>query len=248
MPPPSPEPETRAGAAGAVPAFPSTCWSRILGGGPSGRDLEALARSYWRPVYGFIRARGKRAEDAKDACQEFFAWLIERDVLDRADPARGRFRAFLKTALQRFLIGIDRRERAQKRGGGSTVVRLDVRDEDLPDLGVPDLRDRPPEEVLERLWRTALVERALDALEQELKAQGKSRAFAIFRDYFLDPGDDSDYGALAQRHGVSNAQVSNDLQLAKKRYRALLHAAVQETVSDPVELEGELRWLFGADA
>ncbi len=233
---------------GHQPGFPSTCWSRILGGAQAGRDLEVLARNYWRPVYGFIRARGWPAEDAKDACQEFFAWLLERDLVGRADPARGRFRAFLKTALHRFLIAIERRERAQKRGGASTVVRLDVRDGDLPNLEVQDLRDRPPEEVMERLWRAALVERALAALEQELTAQGKARAFAVFRDYFLAPSDEADYAELARRHGLTHAQVSNDLQLAKKRYRSLLRAAVQETVSDPGELAEELRWLFGGEA
>ena len=232
---------------GGRPAFPTTCWSRILGPGPADRDLEALARAYWRPVYGAVRARGWSHEDAVDATQDFFAWMMQRDLLGRVDPARGRFRAFLKTALANFLIDSHRRDSALKRGGGRAVLRIDHEHDERASLDLVDYAGQTPDALLDQLWRAALVERATDALEQELRGQGRGTYFDVFRDYFLS-ADDLDYTAVAKRYGITNAHVSNYLQHAKKRYRLLLRAAVQETVSNPEDFEEELTWLFGGSA
>ena len=89
------------------------------------------------------------------------------------------------------------------------------------------------------------MQRATEQLESELDALGKQVHFAVFRDYFLANEDDLDYGQVAERHGISSTQVSNYLMYAKRRYRALLRTVVMETVSNPEDLEDELRWLFG---
>lgn len=231
------------------PAFPTTRWSGILPGAGEGAtpavDFDVLARHYWQPVFGAVRASGRSVDDARDVTQAFFAWLLERGAVAHADPERGRFRAFLKTLLQRFLVSEHRRATAQKRGGGAPLVPLD--EALLPDLGALRLEQRPPDEVLDALWRTALVQRATDALEDELRAAGRVVQFDVFRDYFNSPGE-LDYAAVAERYGLTKAQVSNALQRTKGRYRGLLRAAVRETVVDEDEFAAELRWLFGADA
>jgi RNA polymerase sigma-70 factor (ECF subfamily) len=224
----------------------------VLGAGQEGslpgRDFEELARAYWRPVLGFVRANGARSDDeARDRTQDFFVWMIESRFLGRADPSRGRFRAFLKTSLRNFLAGQARSAAAHKRGGGRAHVPLEAVGGREGELELPDLRGRTPEDVLDELWRTALVERATQALENELREQGKATYFAVFRDYFLSADDDLDYRAVAQRHGITITDVSNYLMHAKKRYRALLESAVRETVSEPDELRAELRWLFGEE-
>ncbi|MEM7202191.1 MAG: sigma-70 family RNA polymerase sigma factor [Planctomycetota bacterium] len=236
--------ETSGQGLNARPAFPTTCWSRILGRGSGQRDLEQLAHAYWRPVFGFISALGKPREDARDATQDFFAWLLQSDLLAKADPQRGRFRAFLKTALRNFVIGRDRRDGAAKRGGGLAVVPLDGGDALEGFISGDELRTLRPEDVLDRLWRAALVERATEALRQELEEEGREVYFAVFRDYFL-AAEDVDYQDVAIRYDLSRASVSNYLQYAKKRYRLLLRAAVEETVADPEALREELHWLFG---
>lgn len=232
----------------AAHAFPSTRWSRILGtGSKSGTlpDVESLAKAYWRPVYGYVRSRfAKTEEEAVDCTQDFFLWMIERGFLGRADPARGRFRGFLKVSLRNFLSDRDRKARAQRRGGDRLHLRLDFASDDLPALE-PDAKSQTPDEILDDLWRSTLVERATETLEQELQALGKQTYFAVFRDYFLSSEEGLDYEGVANRYEISTVQVSNYLAHAKKRYRHLLRAAVMETVSNPEELEEELRWLFG---
>jgi len=231
----------------AAQAFPSTRWSRILGSGSQGTlpDVESLAQAYWRPVYGYVRARFAKSDDeAVDCTQDFFLWMIERGFLGRADPERGRFRGFLKVSLRNFLSDRERAARAQRRGGDRVHLRLHFDGEDLPALE-PDAKARTPDEILDDLWRSTLVERATQTLEQELRALGKEIYFEVFRDYFLSSEEGLDYQAVADRYGISTVQVSNHLAHAKKRYRHLLRAAVMETVSNPEELEAELHWLFG---
>src|SRR6185295_8805317 len=87
--------------------------------------LATLCETYWYPLYGFLRGRGHSAEDAQDLTQAFFARVLEKDTIGHADPARGRFRSFLLTALKNFAANEHDREFARKRGGGSQIVSLE---------------------------------------------------------------------------------------------------------------------------
>jgi RNA polymerase sigma-70 factor (ECF subfamily) len=149
---------------GAPAPFPETRWSLVLGGAGQGRAaaLEALARSYWRPVYGYARARRRLThDDALDATQEFFLWIVSSGFLERADPTRGRFRAFVKVALDRFLIDLHRAAHTERRGGAASLLSLDA----VPTgLEPADLDGRSPEDVLDDLWRRELLARALERL------------------------------------------------------------------------------------
>ena len=222
-------------------AFPSTQWSRLVGG-DARSGLETLAQRYWRPVAAYVRTRWARTdEEARDAAQEFFLWVLERDLLAKADPTRGRFRGFIKTSLANFVHDLARRRRTAKRGGDRAFVPMDATPLDLPDPGAS------PDAVLDAAWRATLVEEASAALERELVAAGKGEAFAVFRDYFLGE-EELDHAALAARHGISITDVSNRLAYAKRRYRQQLRRAVQETVEDDDDLRAELAWLFEESA
>jgi hypothetical protein len=225
-------------------SFPSTRWSRLLAA-PEERDLEALARAYFRPLRAWLGARFRLDEDAADdLAQEAFAWLLSTRLFDRADPARGRFRGFLKTSLARFAIERFRREGAAKRGGGRAHVPLDAA------ANVHDPAAPSPDAQLDMEWRRELIMRAREELERELEAGGRRSHWLLFRDWFLDDssseGDgEPDQAALARRHGVTRVDVSNRLAYAKRRFRELLRAQVAETVRDEAELNDELAWLFG---
>ena len=144
--------------------FPTTAWSQLAAGAGADeparrRALETLARGYWKPVYAYLRARRSLSnEDAKDLTQDFFAWMAETDFLARADRSRGRFRAFLKTALDHYLSHEQERRRALKRGGGQVLLAMD----DLPKAEIIDPRGRAPEEVLDEAWRAGLLTRATE--------------------------------------------------------------------------------------
>ena len=233
-------------------AFPQTRWSLVLAG-PRAEDsgarraaLEELFQSYGGPIRAFVRARGARTpEDAEDGAQAFFAWMLESDFLDRAAPERGRFRGYVKCALDHFLSDQERRRRALKRGGGRDPAPL--ASEDGTALEPADPSGRTPEDELDDAWRAELLERAAERLERELEAKGKAKVFAVFRDYFLTDTE-LDYVAVAERHGIAPTNVSNYLAQAKKRYRWHLKNAVMETVQDSEGLALELSWLLGEDA
>lgn len=221
-------------------AFPGTRWSLILATGGT-RDLEALARVYWRPIRAYLAARFRLDEDAADdMAQEAFAWMLETRLLDRADPDRGRFRGLLKTALGRFALERFRRRDAAKRGGGEIHEALG------PDRDPADPRGRSPDEVLDDAWRRELIERARAALESELEAGGRQSTWLVFRDWFLDEDEhrDVDHAELAARHGISRMDVSNRLDYAKRRFAAVLRALVAETTDSDDSLRTELAWLF----
>ena len=235
---------------GAHAPFPETRWSLVLGGAGTGRAaaLEALARAYWRPVYGYARARRRLDhEDALDATQEFFLWMVSSGFLERADPTRGRFRAFVKVALDRFLVDLHRAASSERRGGRASILSLDS---DMPvGLEPADLDGRSPEDVLDDLWRQELITRALERLERRLTAVGRAKHFALFKDHYVDGRDDGvrSYDTLAARHGVSRVDVSNWLMRTKAWFRDEVRKAVLETVGDANDLGAELRWLFGDD-
>ncbi len=228
--------------------FPTTIWSEVRAGGGRGRErelaLESLARRYQGPAEVFLRAAlGVGAERARELFQGFFAWMLETGFLERADPGRGSFRAFLKLALRRYALDEFRRDAAGKRGGARGALTLDREHEtELADRGASR-----PEELLDRAWRAELVREALERTRGELESEGRALVHAVFRDYYLAPGQEVDYRALAERHGITTTDVSNHLMRAKRVYRARLRALVLDTVRSAGELDEELRWLLGEE-
>lgn len=223
--------------------FPNTQWTVVLEAG--GRDpqaarlaLESLARSYWKPVYAFIRARwGAGPEESKDLAQEFFVRLLDGTLLERASPERGRFRGFVKAALHCFLINEKRDAERLKRGGDHSFVPLDA--------AVPDIAGgRTPDQVLDDEWKKQLLAVAADRLRDELAAEGKARTFAIFEEYFLSGQEGASYRDVASRHAITESAVSDHLMAAKRRYRDILRDLVAETVEDSRSLDEEWRALF----
>lgn len=224
-------------------AFPSTHWTQIRAGeDPRARQaaLETLARAYAGAIRGWIRAAlGRSREDSRDLAQDFFVWAIESGFLSKADPERGRFRAFLKTALRSYVAHADERAAALKRGGAARV--LAVEDEALDP---PDPR-ATPDEVLDQAWKAEVVRAALDRTRAECERGGREVAWAAFRAWFLDEEEDLDHRALAERLSVTAVDVSNHIQRTKRLYRAHLRAVVLETVGSREDLDAELAWLVG---
>src|SRR5436190_23243506 len=192
-------------------AFPATRASvvRDLGSVDPARRAaayDALARTYWRPVYVYVRLRWRRsAEDAQDLTQEFFTRAFEREYLARYDPARARFRTFVRTCLDGFLANEDKAAGRLKRGGGLTITGVDFARFDA-DLAVHARSDDPdPERWFHREWIRGLFADALDRLRAHCDAEGHARAFDLFRRYDVEGPDGDDrptYAGLAQAAGL----------------------------------------------
>jgi len=232
------EGDTRTG--GPRRHFPSTCWSRFLGpAGARGGAVEELSKSYWKPIFAYIRAGWARSnEDAKDLTQDFFVWLMEGDFLARVDPARGRFRSFVKVALKHYLTDEVRKRRSLKRGGDAEV-------RSLSDPATADALPAESEKALDDAWVGELLTRARERLEATLKAEGNEATFAVFRDYYLAEAGKLIYRDVAARHGIGEADVLNRLKQAKRRFRAVLADLVAETVGTEGDLVDEMKALFG---
>ncbi|MBI2930933.1 MAG: sigma-70 family RNA polymerase sigma factor [Planctomycetes bacterium] len=235
---------------GGGTSFPLTHWSLLQSAadGDQGKfqaSLEELAQLYWRPIYTYVRRRWtKTSEEAKDLTQDFFLALLEKDILNRLSPERGRFRAYVMGALDNFVRMDYRRRAAQHRGGGAIRLSMEVVEETEPAAG------EPPEKQFAREWADAVLQDALEEMDREYRARGLAKAFELFRTADLDGPDDADVGypALARRFQVSVTDVTNWLHRARRRLRELVERRVQQTVSDPVEAQGELRDLFGTFA
>src|SRR5262249_2410797 len=134
--------------------------------------LESLCRTYWFPIYACVRRKGRSPDDAQDLTQEFLTRLLEKKAFKLADRERGRFRDFLRTSLDHFLVNEWRKTLAEKRGGGAPVISLDQKlAEDLYDAEPPS-PDLTPDRLFEKRWALALLEQVLARLRAEYEAHG----------------------------------------------------------------------------
>lgn len=227
--------------------FGSTRWSVVLKAGSADREgkaaLESLCRTYWMPAYLYVRRRTASTHDAEELTQEFFASLLERDAIARADPARGRFRAFLVTALKHFLTNEAARASAQKRGGRRRPLAMDIRlaEDQFASAG----RAMTAEQEFERRWAVAALEQALARLASEESAAGRVRLFETLRP-FLSGQNESSAAEAGQELGISEQAVRAAVYRLRKRFRAALREEIRATVDSADEVEDELRRLFQA--
>jgi RNA polymerase sigma factor (sigma-70 family) len=237
--------------------FPATRHSvvRDLGSvDPAARAAayDGLVRSYWRPVYLYVRLRWRRgAEDAQDLTQEFFARAFEREYLERYDPAKARFRTFVRTCLDGFLANHDQAAARLKRGGGFVVTAIDFAraDADLAARASDDRAD--PELWFHREWIRGLFADAVDALRNHADAAGHATAFELFHRYDIEDGGDTPrptYAALAREYGISVTGVTNELAWARRAFREIVLARLRRICASDEEFRAEARDLLGVDA
>jgi len=229
--------------------FPTTLWSQLAEAGDADRAVrrsawERLALRYWKPVYAHVRSRwAKSNEDAKDLTQDFFAWMMETELPLRADPQRGRFRIFIRTALENYLRSDHRRRTRQKRGGAEPTHPLDFSGSEEP----ADACSRSPSRSLEDAWREELLTGAMETLRRGYEQENKTTYLHVFRDYYLAGAEEVRHEDLASRYGISVTDVNNYLRHAKHRFREILLGRLAETVRGPDELRREYEELFGKD-
>jgi RNA polymerase sigma factor (sigma-70 family) len=230
--------------------FATTRWSQVIAAGqaPTPDSREALSRLcelYWYPLYVYVRRWGYDADQAQDLTQEFFARLLEKHYLRAADPARGRFRSFLLAALKHFLSNERDRAGAVKRGGRSTVISLEFENaEGRYSLEPPD--GETPETVYERRWALTLLERTLGRLRQEFDSAGKHVLFARLEGFLTGEQDTLPYAELGPELGMTEGAVKVAVHRLRRRFGALLREEIGETVSEPSQVDDEIRDLFRA--
>jgi RNA polymerase sigma-70 factor (ECF subfamily) len=236
--------------------FVTTRWSLILSAANSGTEeqktrdaLAELCRTYWRPIFSFVRARGYSVEDAQDLTQDFFLTILKENWLQHADRNRGRFRSLLLRSLQNFLINVAEKNHAHKRGGDAEFISWDEWAAETPSrfsnpAQAPD--PLPPERLFDLSWATTVVEHALQHLREECESKGKLWLFRALSHHLTDERDEMSYRELAANLGVADMVVKKQLHKMRERYRALLRAEVSRTVENPADVEDEIRYLCTA--
>jgi RNA polymerase sigma-70 factor (ECF subfamily) len=231
--------------------FATTHWSVVLAAtdtdSPGAQQaLEQLCRTYWYPLYCFVRRQGYRAEDAQDFTQEFFARFLERKYFGLADPARGRFRSFLLKCLKNFLAEQHRHAVRLKRGGGHTVLQLGAQ-QDVEERFVAEPADNAtPETIYDQRWAMTLLERVLQRLGEELAAAGNAERFAELKGHLWGEAGGAAYGEIGERLGMSEGAVKVAVHRLRERYRELLREEVAHTVARHEDIDDELRYLIAA--
>ncbi len=237
-------------------SFPATRRSVVLAtGSPDAevreRAFETLIAAYWKPVYKYLRLKWRSPrEDAEDLTQGFFAQALEKGFLERFDPARARFRTYLRTCLDGFVANQKKAARRLKRGGGARLVPLDFEgaEGELAQHPIPDGLDL--EEYFHREWVRSLFGLAVDALRQRLEAAGKGGHFTLFERYDLaadEPAGRPTYAQLGEELGLAPTQVTNHLAAARREFRRLVLEKLAEVTGSDQEYRSEARQLLGVE-
>ena len=232
--------------------FQTTRWSLVLAARNDSAEsrlaLNTLCRTYRSPVLAYVRGCGHSAVEAEDLAQTFFTRFIERAFHAQADPSRGRFRAFLLTALKNFLNDANDAARAAKRGGEAHVRSLNsLVDGDGCATSIEDAET--PERAFERAWAHSLLQTALDRLRDEAADAGKSELFGHLREFLIERPDDVDYARVADELNLRRNTVAVAVHRLRHRLRTLVSEELAHTAADDSDLDQELEELrhsFGA--
>ena len=207
-----------------------------------------LVAGYWRPSYHYLRLHWRLApEAAEDIVQAFFTVAFEKAYVERYDPAKSRFRTFLRTCLDRFVQNTQKAERAEKRGGGMTRLSLDFpgAESALAEIASTDLRD------LDRFFRDEMIRavfgRAVDDLRRACDEAGKAIVFCVFERHDLSPPRDVSYASVALDFDVTVARITNYLHEARRRFRELALGHLRQLCGTDEEFRLEARELFGVE-
>jgi RNA polymerase sigma-70 factor (ECF subfamily) len=228
--------------------FATTHWSVVLAAGHdsapgAGAALEKLCRTYWYPLYAYIRRRGYGEHDAQDLAQGFFARLVERNYLEAVGRQKGKFRSFLLAALNHFVSDEWDRARAKKRGGGQTFISLDDQSAEERYRQEPAY-ELSPEKIYERRWAMTLLDQVLRQLETEFAATGKQRLFEQLKVFLLDEKGVGSYADTAARLEMTEGALRVAVHRLRQRYGELFRDEIAHTVASPDEIEDEVRHLL----
>jgi RNA polymerase sigma factor (sigma-70 family) len=232
----------------AVGCFATTHWSVVLTAGhdsaPGAREaLEQLCRAYWYPLYCYVRRHVGSAADAEDLTQSFFAHLLERNMLAKVSREKGRFRSFLLAALRYFLADEWDKVRARKRGGGCVMISFS-------EAGAEERYQRESgneltaEQLYERRWAMAVLERASVRLQEEFAAAGKATLGQVLRELQENADEAAPYAEVAVRLGIPVNTLKSHVHRYRQRFRELLCEEVAQTVASPTDVADELRRLI----
>lgn len=230
--------------------FATTHWSVVLATRDIEPDrarqaLEKLCTTYWYPVYACVRQHGRNHDDAEDLAQGFFERLLSREAFQHLEPTKGRVRAFLRVALERYLKETHQADHRQKRAGGKYHIHLDGLSGEVRYRYEP-VEHCTPERLFERRWAMTLLDNALRRLKSEMAAAGNAVLFDQLKRAMMGDRSGRSYAEIGQSFGMSAGAVRLAVLRLRRRFARLCREEVAHTVDDPAEIEDELNYLLRA--
>ncbi len=204
--------------------------------------LAELCRTYWYPLYTYLRSRGHFTHEAEDLTQSFFTSLLGRDFLAKIDRRKGTFRSFLLASLKHFLSDERDRASAQKRGGGKPIIALDGLDAGTR-YRLEPAHHLSPDKMFEKQWALSVLELVLSRLQSEAAVAGNHALFAALQSSLTDH-QSARYAAIARDLDMTEVAIKSAALRLRRRYRKLLIEEIAQTVSDPDQIDGEIQYLM----
>jgi RNA polymerase sigma factor (sigma-70 family) len=232
--------------------FATTRWTVVVAAGSRSTPsadvaLEELCATYWYPLYAYVRRRGYSREDSEDLTQSFFVRFLRKNYLEKLSVEHGKFRAFLIASLKHFLANEWDRSQRQKRGGGIPCLSLDWQDADAR-YQIDPADDLSPDKIYDRAWAVTLLERVISRLREENAKEGKAVLFDRLKPFLTVGRSDIPYAQAAVALAMAEGAVRVAVHRLRRRYRELLREEIGQTLSDPAQVEEEMRALFSAFA
>jgi DNA-directed RNA polymerase specialized sigma24 family protein len=228
-------------------AFTTTHWSVVLeaqGESPAAQEaLEKLCRTYWRPIYSFLRRQGIAPEEAEDITQGFFALMLERRDLSTVRKEKGRLRSYLLASVKNFVADERRRAMAIKRGKGERLIPL----EELSGDERTEMEPADPvtaEVIYERRWASTVLAHALNRLQDEYAGTRNAALFDSLTQLLPDEPGAPSRADIAAKFGMTENAVTQAFHRFRQRYQVLLREEIAHTVATPGDIEDELRHLI----
>jgi RNA polymerase sigma factor (sigma-70 family) len=205
--------------------------------------LAQLCEIYWYPLYAFVRRWGTSPDDARDLTQSFLTSLLERRDFENLQKERGRFRAFLLASLKHFLANDAARRHTQKRGGELLPLTFDDAE---GRYRFEPADSATPESLYERRWALTVMERVLAHLRKEWQASGRGEEFDQLKACLLGETPDGGYAAVAAKFNTTEGAVRTSIHRLRRKFQARLRHDISQTVSDPADVDDEMRYLIQA--
>jgi RNA polymerase sigma factor (sigma-70 family) len=236
------------GHSAAGPGFQTTHWSVVLAAGDAtSPDVHAalahLCQTYWLPIYAFVRKRGHSPEQAEDLVQDFFGNFLAKNHVAKAARERGRFRSFLMTSVENFLHNVHARSQAIKRGGGLQILSLDIPNPEDQYLSEPT-DETNPAKAFEQRWASTVLNTVLQRLRNEFVESGRSELYDALNAHLWGDVECIPYPRVASEFKLTIANVKTTAYRLRQRYRELLREEIAQTVSQPGEVDDEIRYLM----
>lgn len=230
--------------------FATTHWSVIITAGQASTTrsedaLEHLCRTYWPPVYSYLRRQGHSVHESQDLTQGFFARFLEKNYLQNVQPAKGKFRSYLLGAVKHFVSNERDRAQAKKRGGGQPILSLDFERAE-GQYGIEPSDSTTAEKIFDRCWALALLDRVLSRLQEENEARGKAKTFEHLKVFITKGTSTESYQDVAEKLETTTGAVKVAAHRLRHRYREILKEEVSGTVENEAEIDEELRYLLEA--